>query len=416
MWKKVLYLTFLILLAIIPVSMLLIEPEQEYKELWEAEVEVADPRFLPIDKNELIDKSAFWGVSSKLKASLAKGVPEIRDSYVYHSLDWQNGNAYIVLNDANETITQFILDQFSPHVQEKIRFLKSPAPLNQINEWRETLMELCQGKLKERGVNWTSMGTYYDGRIQLDIEEITPEIINIIEEVIEGRVPLGIFVIWESGSLIELNEQDFDSIESRAENFVKNLNLSDVRYEITLESENLSEALIYFRVEGGKIPIMTISHIMEQGNILVEQWTRHGASSPSRNVEIVDFKIKEQRINNQRVFEIVNPLVMNLGNGTAYVARIKTVVRNSSHTFSRTYGTVSKGSRDGLIGQGESVWLGEVMPGLGRIQDSLGEWHRVLYDSLVGETFTITITVYDGAGTALTKTSFLHKFQAEPDP
>ena len=218
------------------------------------------------------------------------------------------------------------------------------------------------------------------------------------------------------GETVNARARDFDSIESRAEYFVKNLNLSDVGYEITLESENLSEALIYFRVEGGKIPIMTISHIMEQGILRVEQWTRHGASSPSRSVEIVDFKIKEQRINNQRVFEIVNPLVMNLGNGTAYVARIKTVVSNSSHTFSRTYGTVSKGSRDGLIGQGESVWFGEVMPGLGRIQDSLGEWHRVLYDSLVGETFTITITVYDGAGTALTTTSFIHKFQAEPDP
>lgn len=414
MWKKVLYLTFLILLAIIPLSMLHVDSKREYKELWEGELEVADPRFLPINKNESIDKSAFWGVSSKLTALLAKGVPEIKDSYVYHSLDWQNDTAYIVLTDMSNNITRFILDQFSPQVQEKIRFLKSPAPLGQISEWRETLLGLCMGRLKERGVNWTSMSTYYDGRIMLGVEEITSETIVIIKEAIAGRVPPGIFIIWETGSFIELNEQDFDSIESRAESFVKNLNLSDVGYEITLESENLSEALIYFRVEGGKIPFMTISHITEHGNMLVEQWTRHGASSPSRSVEIVDFKIKEQRINNQRVFEIVNPLVMNLGNGTAYVARIETVVSNSSHTFSRTYGTVSKGSRDGLIGQGESVWLGAVMPGLGRIQDSSGEWHRVPYDSLVGEAFTITITVYDGAGTALTETSFIHKFQYEP--
>jgi len=142
MWRKILYLVFLILLFVIPVSVFLVGPEREYRELWEVEVEVADPRFLPIDKNESIDKSAYWAVSSRFTALLGKGVPEIKDSYVHHSLDWQNGTAYIVLEDTSEEVTRFILDQFSPHVHEKIRFLKSPAPRSQIGEWRETLMEI----------------------------------------------------------------------------------------------------------------------------------------------------------------------------------------------------------------------------------------------------------------------------------
>ncbi len=88
-----------------------------------------------------------------------------------------------------------------------------------------------------------------------------------------------------------------------------------------------------------------------------------------------------------------------------------TTVSNSTHTFSRTYRTVSKGSRDGLIRPGESVWFGEVIPGPGAMQDASGKWHRLPYASLVGETFTITITVYDGADTALAERSFVHKFQ-----
>ena len=195
----------------------ILEPEREYQVLWEGELEVADPRFLSGDKNESLDMSAFQGLSSKLTSLVRRGVPEIKNFYVHHSMDWQNGTAYIVLTDISENVTRFILDQFSPPVQEKIRFLKSSASRSQIREWRGTLMELCLGRLKERGVIWTAMGTYYDGRILLYVQEISPETIDIIEEVIEGSVPPGIVVIREADLMTDLVEQDIDSIESSAE-------------------------------------------------------------------------------------------------------------------------------------------------------------------------------------------------------
>jgi len=410
MWRKILYLVFLILLIVIPVSVFLVGPEREYRELWDGEVEVADHRFLPIDKNESIDKSTFWAVSSRLTALLAKGVPEINDSYVHHSLDWQNGTAYVVLEDTNEEVARFILDQFSPHVHERIRFLESSAPRSQIGEWRETLMEICWGRLRERGVNWTSMGTYYDGRILLGVEEITPETIHIIEEAVKGRVPPGIIVIEETGP-IEVYDQSAESIESRVEWLVDRFNLSDMGYEVTLKSANLSEALIYFRVRGGRIPFMTISHVRDQENWSGEQWARHRTPSPSRSVEIVDFRIKVGLSDQLKILKIINPLVRNLGSGTAYVGKVKFVVSNTTHTFGREYDTLSKNPMDSLIRQGESKWVSEVSLLPAMMQDTTGKWLRLDYDALGVQTYTITITIYDGAGTVLAESSFVHTFQ-----
>ena len=215
----------------------ILEPEREYQVLWDGDIEVADPRFLSSDKNESLDMSAFQGLSSKLRTLVAKGIPEVKNFYVHYSMDWQNGTANIVLTDTSENVTRFILDQFSPPVREKIRFLKSLAPRSQIREWRGTLMELCLGRLKERGVKWTAMSTYYDGRIRLDVEEITPETIDIIKEVIEGRVPPGVIVIWESGPMTELNEQDIDvEIYTPRQNYTLGENFTAIVYFVNNES------------------------------------------------------------------------------------------------------------------------------------------------------------------------------------
>lgn len=101
-------------------------------------------------------------------------------------------------------------------------------------------MELCLGRLKERGVIWTAMGTYYDGRILLYVEEITPETIDIIEEVIEGRVPPGIVVIREAGLMTELVEQDIGvEIYTPRQNYTLGENFTAIVYFVNNESEEV---------------------------------------------------------------------------------------------------------------------------------------------------------------------------------
>ena len=166
-----------------------------------------DPRFHPSSKNESVDLSSYKAVASKLKALLGRGEPAyLEEIYVYDYPDWHNGTAYVVLTDVSPEMTQPILEEFSPHIREDIRFLRGPAPLATIEGWKDTLLELCHGPLRERGVQWTSMSTHYNGKILLGVEEITPTTIETVKEVVEGRVLPGIIVLCETGPIQLLAE------------------------------------------------------------------------------------------------------------------------------------------------------------------------------------------------------------------
>ena len=207
-WSKAMFSASLLLLIIIIASVFGWYPQRpdgQYRELWDGELELMDPRFHSSSKNESIDLSSYIAVTTKLKALLGRGEPAyLKEVYIHDSPDWHNGTAYIVLTDISLEMTQPILEQFSHHTQEDIRFLRGPAPLALIEGWKDTLLELCSGPLKERGVQWTSMSMHYNGKILLGVEEITPTTIDTVKEVVEGRVPPGIIVLWEAGPLREL--------------------------------------------------------------------------------------------------------------------------------------------------------------------------------------------------------------------
>jgi hypothetical protein len=178
-----------------------VEDRLKYHEIWYGEPEIADPLFLPPKGNQSKHASlgAYHAVASKLRAIIDLEEYEIlREALVYNYPDWNNGTAYVALYDAGPEITNMILDLFSPYVQEQIRFVKAPAPLNKIEEWGEALWG-CRDDLKERGIKPTYKTTYYNGKIILGIEEITPSTIPLFKEAIEGKVPPGVIVLEETG-------------------------------------------------------------------------------------------------------------------------------------------------------------------------------------------------------------------------
>jgi hypothetical protein len=207
-WSKAMFSASLLLSIIIIASVFgwyPQRPDRQYRELWNGEPELVDPRFHPSSKNESLDLSSYIAVTTKLKALLGRGEPAyLKEVYIHDSPDWHSGTAYVVLSDTSPEITQPILEQFSLHIQKDIRFLRGPAPLALIEGWKDTLLELCSGSLKERGVQWTSMSTHYNEKILLGVEEITPTTIDTVKEVVEGRVPPGIIVLWDAGRLREL--------------------------------------------------------------------------------------------------------------------------------------------------------------------------------------------------------------------
>ncbi len=186
-----------------------VEDRLKYYELWNGEPEIADQHFLHPKGNQskYASLGAYHTVASKLGAIIdLKEYEILREALVYHYPDWNNGTAYVALSDTGPEITNMILDLFSPYVQGQIRFVKAPAPLNKIEEWREALYD-CN--LKERGIKSTYGATYYNGKILLGIEEITPSTIPLFKEAIEGKVPPGVIVLEETGPIeIRPNTQE----------------------------------------------------------------------------------------------------------------------------------------------------------------------------------------------------------------
>jgi hypothetical protein len=181
----------------------IIEDRLKYYELWNGEPEIANPRFLPPKGNQskYVNLGAYRAVASKLVAIIDREEYKIlKEVLVYHYPDWNNGTAYVALSDTSPEITNMILDLFSPYVREQIRLVKAPAPLNKIEEWEEALWS-CRDDLKERGIKPTWKTMYYNGKILLGIEEITPNTISFFKEAIKEKVPPGVIVLEETGSI-----------------------------------------------------------------------------------------------------------------------------------------------------------------------------------------------------------------------
>jgi len=181
----------------------IIEDRLKYYEIWNDEPEIADPHFLPPKGNQskYVNLGAYRAVASKLGAIIDREEYKIlKEVLVYHYPDWNNGTAYVALSDTSPEITNMILDLFSPYVQEQIRFVKAPAPLDKIEEWGEALRS-CIDDLKERGIKPTYKTMYYNGKILLGIEELTPSTIPLFKEAIEGKVPPGVIVLEETGPI-----------------------------------------------------------------------------------------------------------------------------------------------------------------------------------------------------------------------
>jgi len=180
-----------------------IEDRLKYYELWNGEPEIADPYFL-YPKGEQAKQAnlgAYRAVAHKLGAIIDREEYEIlKEVLVYHYPDWNNGTAYVALSDTSPEITNMILGLFSPYIQEKIRFVNAPAPFNKIEEWGEALWS-CSDDLKERGIKPTYKTMYYNGKILLGIEEITPNTIPLFKEAIEEKVPPGVIVLEETGPI-----------------------------------------------------------------------------------------------------------------------------------------------------------------------------------------------------------------------
>jgi DNA-binding transcriptional ArsR family regulator len=175
----------------------------EYLTLWTDDIEVANPRYMYHQNHASLAK--YHVIAEKVNMLLqTEKIPGLRDVFIQHYPDWSNGTTYITLSDLSPAYTETILDYFTGVTRDSIHFIKSPASPVMMNAWRERLQGI---RFRELGVNVSTISSYYNGKILLGLEKVTPEALTLLTGALHGTVPTGVITVEETG-IITLYTRD----------------------------------------------------------------------------------------------------------------------------------------------------------------------------------------------------------------
>ena len=196
------------LVAVIAVSVLYVEPGPPgeadlYRGVWGRDIESPSPNVHDPPAEGRVNLIEWFAVARGVQMLLDSGeLPYLDGVYVTRHPDWLNGTAYICLTEVCPETTQPVLDRIDPGLHGYVRFVEAPAPMWLLEHWERGLMDILVGELPAKGVRWTCFSYYYDGRFLVGFEELDEEKMAVIRETIEGRVPSGMLVVFETGPIV----------------------------------------------------------------------------------------------------------------------------------------------------------------------------------------------------------------------
>jgi hypothetical protein len=196
------------LVAVIAVSILYLEPGPPieadlYRGVWGRGIGFPSPNVHDPPEEGRVNLMEWFGVARGVQMLLDSGeLPYLEEVYVTRHPDWLNGTAYICLTEVCPETTQPVLDGIDPDLHGYVRFVEAPAPMWLLEHWERRLMDILVGELPAEGVRWTCFSYYYDGRFLVGFEELDEEKLAVIREAIEGRVPSGMLVVFETGPIV----------------------------------------------------------------------------------------------------------------------------------------------------------------------------------------------------------------------
>jgi len=203
--------------------------------------------------------------------------------------------------------------------------------------------------------------------------------------------------------------RNFTSATAVLEDYVNILNLTDVGFEIIRQSDDEAVGAIQFVKNGNRIKFQELQ--LEKHNS-TWHWcgsSKWGTLSPSYDIEVVGYLVRIGMLGNRKCVCRVEPLVENLGEGTAYIYSFQVEIRNYTHTLHQSYATVSKGLWDGLIKAEKIDIIGAITSRNFWITEN-EEFITLSLDSVAGKTYKITIVLKDGEDNVLATKSYTHTF------
>jgi len=118
----------------------------------------------------------------------------LTNNYIIDYVNAYNNTVFVVVKSLDPEVKQAFLDVMKPKPGVTIIFRKGPVSFIEINKWFKVIRSELEN-LREKGVLVISYKLSVNGTIQIGINDIDSEKVEIILDVLDGRVPPGILVL-----------------------------------------------------------------------------------------------------------------------------------------------------------------------------------------------------------------------------
>ncbi|MBN2335167.1 hypothetical protein JXL21_06365 [Candidatus Bathyarchaeota archaeon] len=223
MWRNAYRLTVMFLAATLLASAVVYKPSEIINEpsgvieekgaaaLWRGEPEVRDKPRSNLwfrDRPGPINTGSPKAVADAITDRRLDDTHDIIDEvYVNLAIDTRHKAVYVSVSD----ISPETLDSFRELIGDPqdvyIYFMEAPAPLTLVEEWEQAIIDSLD-ELRERGVPLNMISVTVNGTIQMGMTDISPEVVDTLLDVLEGKVPPGILQIAKEGPGMLASESD----------------------------------------------------------------------------------------------------------------------------------------------------------------------------------------------------------------
>ena len=146
---------------------------------------------------------AWRGSADRLNEVLKAHSSEIIDyNFCIKYVNDYNNTIFIVSKSLDDEVKQAFLDVMKPPEKVMVLFRKGPASFIELDEWENLIFEELD-TLREKGAFVLSLSKTVNGTLKLTVEDLDKQKVKIILDVLNGKVPPGILVIFK-GSRPEL--------------------------------------------------------------------------------------------------------------------------------------------------------------------------------------------------------------------
>ena len=115
------------------------------------------------------------------------------ETIVFAILNAYNNTIWVVVKSLEPEVLDAFLEVMDPPLGVSVRFLKGPASWREVEGWMSIISDELY-TFQACGVQVISLSRTENATIRIGIEDITLEKVQIVLEILEGRVPPGILV------------------------------------------------------------------------------------------------------------------------------------------------------------------------------------------------------------------------------